>query len=554
MTEIVGGVKVLLCEPGTFVSDHCAVKIITNVKKEKITSQTITFRNFKEIDKTVFANDLCDLSIDCENVDNFVESFEQEIKRVIDFHAPQTEKTKIIRAPKPWFTKDIVYHKRCLRKSERLWRQHKKQHLYESFKEARNKYVAAVNREKRLCLSQTVVESKGNSKQLYKFVSEITGTKVVNPLPQCDSENILVEQFADFFMDKIDKIRTSLQQYDKYQPLMKEVPTFDHFPELTNDEVKSLINELKTTSCELDILPTSVLKTYVNDLLSTITNLINLSLQQGVFPSKWKHAIVRPLLKKAGLDLSVSNYRPVSNLSFLSKLIEKAALLRFNAHVKEYELLPKNQSAYRQFHSCESALLRLVNDLLDAMEKQEVTALIAMDLSAAFDTVDHDILVNVLRSQYGVNDTALAWVDSYLRPRSCRVCINTSSSSNRTLQCSVPQGSCLGPWLYLTYAGTLFDVIPPSITVYGFADDHTANKRFRPESSIVERNAIRELECCASTINKWMNENKLKMNTSKTEFIMFGSISQLDKCNTKQINIAGDTVDSQSYEGRFLCS
>jgi hypothetical protein len=181
------------------------------------------------------------------------------------------------------------------------------------------------------------------------------------------------------------------------------------------------------------------------------------------------------------------------------------------------------------------------------MEKQEVTALIAMDLSAAFDTVDHDILVNVLRSQYGVNDTALAWVDSYLRPRSCRVCINTSSSSSRTLQCSVPQGSCLGPWLYLTYAGTLFDVIPPSITVYGFADDHTANKRFRPESSIVERNAIRELECCASTINKWMNENKLKMNTSKTEFIMFGSISQLDKCNTNQINIAGDTVDSQSY-------
>jgi len=110
------------------------------------------------------------------------------------------------------------------------------------------------------------------------------------------------------------------------------------------------------------------------------------------------------------------------------------------------------------------------------------------------------------------------------------------------LECSVPQGSCLGPWLYLTYAGTLFDVVPPSITVYGFADDHTANKRFKPTSFSVERTAIQELERCALVINNWMNENKLKMNASKTEFIMFGSRPQLNKCQSKEIDIAGDTV------------
>ena len=101
------------------------------------------------------------------------------------------------------------------------------------------------------------------------------------------------------------------------------------------------------------------------------------------------------------------------------------------------------------------------------MEHKEVTALIALDLSAAFDTVDHNILLNVLESQYGVCGSALEWVDSYLRPRSCRVSVNSIVSTARELDCSVPQGSCLGPWLYLTYAGTIFDMVPRSISVYG---------------------------------------------------------------------------------------
>ena len=157
--------------------------------------------------------------------------------------------------------------------------------------------------------------------------------------------------------------------------------------------------------------------------------------------------------------------------------------------------------------------------------------------------MDHQILVDVHRNQYGNTDSALTWVDSYLRPRTCRVCINSTSSSPRQLQCSVPQGSCLGPWLYLAYAGTLFDIIPPSILVYGFADDHIANKKFRPTSIHNEIEAIQELEKCARIINDWMNSNKLKMNTSKTEFIIFGSRKQLDRCSTKLININDDGIN-----------
>jgi len=198
------------------------------------------------------------------------------------------------------------------------------------------------------------------------------------------------------FINTIEAIRDNLKDHKNYEPLPKDVLKFEEFGTLSENDVKKIINSMQTKACEIDVLPTKVLKSFLTELLPIITTLVNLSLSQGVFPPNWKQAIVRPLLKKLGLELLFSNDRPVSNLPFLSILIEKAALFYLNKHANEHNLLAKNKSAYRQHHSCESALLRLVNDILDVMENQEVTALIALDLSAAFDTVDHDIFLDVL--------------------------------------------------------------------------------------------------------------------------------------------------------------
>ena len=128
----------------------------------------------------------------------------------------------------------------------------------------------------------------------------------------------------------------------------------------------------------------------------TITAIVNISLQEGIFADKWKVAIVRPLLKKAGLDLVAANYRPVSNLPFLSKVNEKCMLKHFNRHCEMNNFLPEYQSAYRQHYSCETALVKMADDILWSMEHQRITAVVAIDLIAAFDTVDHDILLKVL--------------------------------------------------------------------------------------------------------------------------------------------------------------
>ena len=180
--------------------------------------------------------------------------------------------------------------------------------------------------------------------------------------------------------------------------------------------------------------------------------IVNSSLQQGAFTSCWKTAIVRPVIKKKGLEQSLCNYRPVSNLSFLSKVLEKAAIAQFMEHCDMHQLLPDFQSAYRTNFSCETALIKLLDDLLWAMEQQKVTAVMAIDLSAAFDTVDHDVLQSVLRNKFGIHSNALSWFDSYLRNRDCKINVGASYSSSRQLDFSVPQGSCAGPILFLAYA------------------------------------------------------------------------------------------------------
>ena len=230
----------------------------------------------------------------------------------------------------------------------------------------------------------------------------------------------------------------------------------------------------------------------------------------------------------------------------MSKIIEKAMLLRFNKHCQDYNLLPNNQSAYRPIFLCETTLLRLTNDILVVMETKQITSLLAIDLSAAFDTGDHSLLLNIL-------ETALNWVSSYLRPHSFKIKVGNDFSSPRLLEFCVSQGSCSGPILFLAYISTLCDVIPPEIDLSGFADDHILKTEFSPKSVDAEPGAISTLENVTVKVKDWMDSNKLKMNCSKTEFILFGSRQQINKCSTTSIN--RDRVDragSIKYLGAML--
>ena len=199
-------------------------------------------------------------------------------------------------------------------------------------------------------------------------------------------------------------------------------------------------------------------------LLPYITKIYNDSLASGTFPSNFKDSLVIPLLKKPSLDCNnLKNYRPVSNLSFISKVLERIVYSQFLNHITANKLIDKFQSAYKSGHSTETALIRVVNDMLNAIDNGNLSLLTLLDLSAAFDTIDHSILLERLQTSFGIDGLPLKWVKSYLSNRHQKVKIDNNLSNVLPILYGVPQGSVLGPLLFSMYIYTLTDVIDDHI-------------------------------------------------------------------------------------------
>ena len=211
-----------------------------------------------------------------------------------------------------------------------------------------------------------------------------------------------------------------------------------------SQKVEQIVKKSATKSCVLDPIPTSLIKEHLEDFVPILTVIMNNSLQNGKFPDKLKNAAVWPLLKKANLPLEDKNYRPVSNLNYIGKLIKRAACDQIVEFASQTGNIKRNQSAYRVGHSTESALLKVKSDLLHAMDNQEVTCLVLLDLSVAFDTVDHDLLLNRLHLRYGFDETILNWISSYLRSRTQQVLIGDNIFKPITIKMWCPSRKC--PW------------------------------------------------------------------------------------------------------------
>jgi hypothetical protein len=245
----------------------------------------------------------------------------------------------------------------------------------------------------------------------------------------------LANQIADYFTSKIKNIRDKFTSSQIPCVVVNDgkklVPTVCGFEHFTEEDVKKLVLSTKSKSCLLDPLPTTVLKECIDVLLPSLAKIINNSLSQCAFPASLKEAAVTPLIKKSSLDReNLRNYRPVSNLAYLGKLIEKAAISRLNEHISIHRLDEPLQSAYRPKHSVETALVKVFNDMLLALDSGNGVMLVLLDMSSAFDTVDTEILENRLESLYGITGAALKWISSYFKDRTQHVNIEGCPSDN----------------------------------------------------------------------------------------------------------------------------
>ena len=226
-------------------------------------------------------------------------------------------------------------------------------------------------------------------------------------------------------------------------------PGLIKFDEVSPDDVAKVIKNSPTKSCLLDPWPTFLVKDCLDILLPSITKLVNCSLSEGAVPDGFKSAVVSPLIKKSSLSKDdLKNYHPVSGLSFISKLLKCVVASQLSRHVSLHGLENENQSAYRCGHSTETALLSVKNQIHLSLARGEATAVVLLDQSAAFDTIDHDKLLDCLRKWFGVGGRCLDWFKSYLSDRTQCIKIGSVLSETSKLKFGVPQGSVLGPFLF----------------------------------------------------------------------------------------------------------
>ena len=369
-------------------------------------------------------------------------------------------------------------------------------------------------------------------------------------LPSFSSATAMVAAFSEFFTDKIAKIRDDLSQLSTPDtvPFQADIE-FAHSPLTSLEpasemEVRKIIKESPTKTCPLDPIPTSMVKEHIDMLIGPIKGIVNGSLTSGHFPGCFKEALITPVIKKQSLDSNnLNNYRPISNLPFLSKVVEKVVAARLNAHLIQHHLRDDLQSAYTKFHSVETALVKVQNDIMLAVDSKRAVLLVLLDLSAAFDTVDHNILLHRLQYNFGITGTALAWFTSYLRDRVHAIHISGQSSTKSKLTHGVPQGSVLGPLLFTLYISPLGRIARlRGLRPHFYADDIQLYATFSPSTHGDNTDAHNVLEACLSDMQQWMVANYLKFNAHKTQFLLICSQHVRHKVNIPDLHVGGTLV------------
>ena len=314
---------------------------------------------------------------------------------------------------------------------------------------------------------------------------------------------------------------------------------------VTDDELLTIVHKCKSKASKgYDGIDMNLVKKIIPFILVPLKHICNSSLEQGVFPDDMKIARVIPLFK-SGDDQTVSNYRPISLLPQFSKILENIFNSRIMNFLNAKQVLYFRQYGFRKNMSTSMAIMDLVEEITNAMDKGKLTIGVFIDLKKAFDTVDHRILVDKL-DHYGVRGVAKEWLSSYLGNRKQYVCFNGMNSSYSTVTCGVPQGSILGPTLFIMYVNDLYNVSSYLKSIL-FADD---------TSFFFEGSDLLEMCTNVSTeMNKlytWFKVNKLSLNLSKTNFMVFGQPNAPCEYKISIDNIKIEQVNCIKFLGIYI--
>ena len=510
------------------ITDHFAILCDLVPIKPRPLRKHITYRRYGSIDNLSFTKDISECAFINEPACDVCDLYDQyctELGSLIDHHAPTMHRVVTERPPSPWWNHDLDGMRRQVRLREREWRHNRTDNRRLCYTLLRDEYCRLLASTKAAFYSSEIESASNDNRAMFRIANHLLGRKGGSVLPHdSGGPTAVANRFAHHFVDKLSSIRSQIQS----TPAVGDNTHVSIAPSLllssqpaTLNDIITLVNSGKTKSSKIDPLPTALLKANTAALAPFFVNLINMSYTCSTVPARLKHAVVTPLLKRTGLPKdNYSNYRPISNLPFASKLLERHVAAQLRLHLQSNNIEDPFQSAYRPSHSVETAIVCIQDDVLRSLDARKHVALVLLDLSAAFDTIDHRILLDELH-RIGVRGDALRWMSSYLTDRTQCVSVDEHLSCEIRLQHGVPQGSVLGPLLFSVYCAGLSGVfVKHDIRYHVYADDTQLYVDFPRGDSA---SAVDRIRRCVIDVKAWLASRCLLLNEAKTEAILFAA-------------------------------
>ena len=515
------------------LSDHylvyCVRKLRGGVKHQH---KYITSRQLKNFNHEAFLTDLSEIDWEAlvasaQDIDDAVRKWTQIFSLILEKHAP-TLRRRVSDRYTPWLNADYFKLAKTRDKLKTRAVKSNSKLLMESYRQIRNRLNNLNIQLKREYFSDKITQFQGDLKKTWKTINQVINKKsntTIVPMLTVDGQTIrdnkaIASSMNEYFCSIGNKLSEKIP--NKANPLLSgeypfETPPLSFsFSAIMTDKLSSTLNKMKTShGSGHDGIASFYLKIAMPVVGGSLCDLFNKSLFAGKFPEDWKIARIAPIFKSGAKD-DRSNYRPISVLPFMSRLFEKLIFNQFYEYLDANKSLYEHQSGFRLLHSVATALLASTNDWYLNIDKGKYTGLIFIDLKKAFDTVDHKILLKKLK-MYGVTGLEHDWLTSYLdnRKQFCRV--DGTSSGVRGINCGVPQGSCLGPLLFLIYINDLpFSLQKCHVSMY--ADDTAISLSSKSIDDLQN-----DLNLDLLNLQDWLHANKLSLNVVKTQSLIIGS-------------------------------
>ena len=490
-----------------------------------------------QVDWTVLYNN--------QDTNSAFEVFHNKVTEIYNVAFPKVKIKSMYYVRKPWLTYGL---KKSIKIKNKLYAiMSRKKTVYNEtiYKNYRNRLHKLLKNAERNYYNDQILTNRNNIRKTWSIIKTIINKNKGDQIKQTkfmlsdgsvtDDKEAVAEKYNDFFVNVGPNLAKKIPE-KKQNPLnfLKNVISNSiYLTPVTPSEVVNIMGSCKDSSPGFDDIKISPLRCALQHIADPLSYICNLSLTLGVFPDKLKIANVIPLFKKDN-QMCFNNYRPVSLLCTFSKIFEKVMYVRLLDFLNQHRILFEYQFGFRKNHSTQLALTVLMDKLIKSMDNGDHVIGVFLDFSKAFDTVDHLILLNKLH-HYGIRGSALDWFRSYLSNHQQFVTYNYVSSDTKTIKCGVPQGSILGPLLFLIYINDLANICQYTMPIL-FADD---SNLFTNGTDVrkIELELNEELRNIAS----WLKINKLSLNVNKTQYMVF--TRKLNKIEDIVLKVEGKTIE-----------